>query len=132
MASTLFGYSIEEDDGKLVITVHGTFAETAARQLREELSQGRGVSLIQRLSPLGPLGYLVSRGSAEKAAATGDQADLMDLEETGRALASDEILNQGVDQSLRAFELEMARFRAALDQAKNELRDPAEDSGATT
>ena len=108
--STLFGYSLEEQDGKLVITVHGEFAEAAIRYLREEFSQGRGLSIIQRLSPLGPLKSLIPQGSSD------EEEGLMDLAEAGRALNSDEILHQGVDQSLEAFNREMASFREAMQQ----------------
>lgn len=110
--STLFGYSIEEQDGKLVITVHGDFAAAAVRFLREEFSQGRGLAIIQRLSPLGPLkSFLPQAGEEEQ-----EEEGLMDLSEAGRALNSNEILHQGVDQSLEAFNRELAAFRDSMRQ----------------
>jgi hypothetical protein len=108
--STLFGYSLEEQDGKLVIIVNGEFAEAAIRYLRDEFSQGRGLSIVQRLSPLGPLKSLLSNPKSD------EDEDLMDLGEAGRAMNSDEILNQGVDQSLEAFNRELASFREAMQQ----------------
>lgn len=108
-SSTLFGYTLEERDDTLVITVHGTFAGTVVRYLRDELSEGRGLSLIQRLSPLGPLRGMLMRRSIEE----GDD-ELLGLDEAERGLGTDEIMNQGVDQSLDAFEQEMLRFKAAM------------------
>jgi hypothetical protein len=107
--STLFGYSLEEQEGKLVITVHGEFAAAAVRFLRDEFTQGRGLSIIQRLSPLGPLKSLLPQTESEG-------EDLLDLAEVRRALTSDEILHQGVDQSLEAFNRELTTFRESLSQ----------------
>jgi len=114
---TLFAYNLEEQDGKLIITVHGELAKTAISHLSEELSQGRGLALIQRLSPLGPLRGLLNRSIAES-----DESDagLMDLEKTGQALDADQILNQGVDQSLEAFERELAQFKVEMEGSKME------------
>jgi hypothetical protein len=112
--STLFGYSLEEQDGKLIITVHGEFATAVVRFLREEFSQGRGLSIIQRLSPLGPLKSLLPQPGSEEEEE--EEEGLMDLAEAGRALNSDEILHQGVDQSLEAFNRELAGFRDAMRQ----------------
>lgn len=108
--SMLFGYSLEEQDQKLVITVQGEFAEAVIGYLREEFRQGRGLSIIQRLSPLGPLKSLLAQQSA------GEEEGLMDLAETGRALTSDAILHQGIDQSLELFNRELADFREAMQQ----------------
>ena len=107
-SSTLFGYSLEEQEGKLVITVHGEFAAAAVRFLRDEFTQGRGLSIIQRLSPLGPLKSLLPQTASE------GEEGLMDLTEVRRALTSDEILHQGVDQSLEAFNRELTSFRESL------------------
>ncbi len=119
--STLFGYSLEEQEGKLVITVHGEFAAEAVRFLRKEFGQGKGLSIIQRLSPLGPLKSLMSQSGTE-------EEGLMDLAEARRALTSDEILHQGVDQSLEAFNRELASFREALHQYQSCVGGQAQSS----
>jgi hypothetical protein len=120
--STLFGYSLEEQEGRLVITVHGEFATEAIRFLREEFGQGRGLSIIQRLSPLGPLKSLMSQSSAE-------EGGLMDLGEAREALTSDQILHQGIDQSLEAFNRELAKFREAMQQYESRSGRSAPSAG---
>jgi hypothetical protein len=120
--STLFGYTIEEQDGKLVITVHGAFAEAAIGQLRDELTSGRGLKVISRLSPIPPLGRLLRTKRYEAEAAAREVAAGAAEEQE---LSTDQLLSQGVDENLGTFEQQIAEFKKSLAEIKSELKPAA-------
>jgi hypothetical protein len=109
--STLFGYSVEDNDGKLTITVEGAFAEELLRYVREGVKSGKGSLLISQLLPVRALRRLMSASvniTDSQAGTTGP----------GKALSIEEIFNQGVDQDLDTFEEQLALMRASLDDNK--------------
>lgn len=120
--STLFGYSIEEEDGKLVVTVDGLFAAEALRALRENVSQGRGYSVLSWLFPVHRLSRLMSAsvGIAQTGkhyqGEQGTPSQRLDLES---------IFSQGIDQDLGAFEQQMQQFRTALIDMSQTAAEPA-------
>jgi hypothetical protein len=116
MTETLFGYTIEHDDGSLVITVRGEFAGSAVRQLRERIQGGGSPSVLALLSPLVPIGRLLSAPVEVRS----------DVEGGGQApVIDDEALDQRITQSFAAFQQQMEQFRAAL----NELKGPGAPAG---
>jgi hypothetical protein len=110
--STLFAYMIEEDDDKLIITVEGPFATGALRSLRASLIQGRGLSILSRLSPLGPLGRLMS---ATVDLTSSEEAADSNAEPPDRRLDLQRIFNQGIDQNFESFDQQLREFRNLLD-----------------
>ncbi len=112
--NTLFGYSIEENDGSLVITIRGTLAEAAIRQLRAGLESGGTLPLQSLLSPLLPIGRLLSAPIALEPAQE-PEAEAATLPDTG-------VLSQELEQTYAAFQEQMREFRARVDELKAEQR----------
>ncbi len=106
--STLFGYSIDDDNGKLVVTVNGDFAEEILRNLREQAKAGRGY-LLSRLLPIKSLGRLLSR-----------RVDLITPGEGGNEedLDMNQIFSQGIDEGFGSFDAQMKKFRESLKTAR--------------
>ncbi|MBW4421891.1 MAG: hypothetical protein KME13_22175 [Myxacorys californica WJT36-NPBG1] len=94
----LFGYSVDEDDGKLLITIDGLLAETAIRQIRDNAQTGKGGQLLSQLLPISSVHKLMS--VEEK-----PQDEVLTLEQ---------ILGQNVDQSFSAFEEQLADLKASI------------------
>lgn len=120
--STLFGYTVEDNDGKLVITVEGVLAEEVLRYLREGAKSGRGAMLISRLLPVRSLGRLLYA----PVNLTTNQV-LKGEEGEGNQMSIEQIFNQGVDQNLDTFEQQLALMRAALEEKEggtNAEREP--------
>jgi hypothetical protein len=92
----LFGYTVDEDDGKLLITIDGVLAETAIRQIRDSAQVGKGGQLLSQLLPMNSLYKLLSTESP--------QAEL----------TLEEILGQNVDQSFAAFEEQLAELKSSI------------------
>ena len=99
---TLFGFSIDDDEGKLIITVNGALAESLTKQLREETQAGRGGQLLSRLLPLGSFHKLLTFSP------TPDQTS----EDT--SLSLEQMLGQNIDQTFASFEQQIADLKAAL------------------
>jgi hypothetical protein len=115
MAETLFGYSIDEDDGTLVVTVRGTLAEGAIRQLRQRVESGETWPVKTLLSPLVPLGRLLSSPVQLRSEAVHAPAWTQ---------VDEDALNQQVDQTLAAFTQQMEEFRVALAELEEEPTKP--------
>jgi hypothetical protein len=94
----LFGYAVDDDDGKLVITIDGALAETAIRQIREGAHAGKGGELLMELLPISSLHKLISR---EKPAE--------------EVLTLEQLLGQNVDQSFSAFEQQLQELRSSIN-----------------
>jgi hypothetical protein len=109
MASTLFGYNVEEDDGKLVITIHGVLAEGMLRTIHSEAQAGKGSQILSKLLPLKSL-YRVLSGDMD------DSAE--------NSLTTEQIFSQSVDQTFQSFEQQITELRATLS-------DVNRSSGAT-
>jgi hypothetical protein len=58
--SRLFGYAVDEDEGKLLITIDGMLAENCIRQIRDSAQIGRGREMLAQLLPVGSLYKLMS------------------------------------------------------------------------
>ncbi|AJC82538.1 hypothetical protein IE4803_PB00499 (plasmid) [Rhizobium etli bv. phaseoli str. IE4803] len=97
-SSRLFGYAVDEDDGKLVIVIDGLLAESCIRQIRDSAQTGRGGELLSRLLPVSSV-YKLMSGQEERA------------EET---LSLEQLLGQNVDQSFASFEQQFADLRQTL------------------
>jgi len=117
-AATLFAYSVEDDDGKLVIKVGGAFAEKALRNLNQGLTSGTNVPIAAFLSPLRPLRRLFSAQVAlqERKAFVSESPTQEEAEES---------LNQSVDQTLAGFKEQMAEFRKSLEEFGAEIKSSA-------
>jgi len=99
----LFGYSVDEDDGKLLITIDGVLAETAIRQIRDSAEAGKGGHLLSQLLPVKSL------------------YKLMSVEERPQeeALTLEQILGQNVDQSFSAFEEQLTELKTSIETLKS-------------
>jgi len=102
--STLFGYTVEEDDGKLVITLTGSIAELLLRKYTAE-----GIDQDPRLlSSLLPFGHLGSRPVL-----FGSQTPRK-MERQDHPPDIKEIFGQGFDRSNGEFEAQLAEYRNLL------------------
>jgi hypothetical protein len=96
--SRLFGYSVDEDEGKLVITIDGLLAEGAIRQIRESAELGGGGKILSELLPVNSVYKLMS--AREQA--------------PEEALTLEQILGQNIDQSFSDFEEQLAELRNSI------------------
>jgi hypothetical protein len=111
----LLGYSVEERDGSLVITLEGSLAAEALRSLRSKLDAD-GVSLASLVAPLFPFRRLASGGAlASPGAARPSPAALLSPE------VAERLTTQVVEQSLVDFQEQLAEFRAAFEALKTKL-----------
>ncbi|UPJ69372.1 hypothetical protein [Bradyrhizobium sp. 191] len=103
--SRLFGYAVDEDEGKLLITIDGILAESCIRQIRESAQLGKGGQMLAELLPASSL-YKFMAGPDKP-------------EE--EPLSLEELLGQNVDQSFTSFEQQLAELRESI----TELSKPA-------
>jgi hypothetical protein len=101
---TLFGFSVEDDDGKLIITLDGALAEGLTKQLREETQAGRGGLLLARMLPAGSLHKLLSFSNPEKP-------------DENEALSLEQMLGQNIDQTFASFEQQIADLKSVIAEA---------------
>jgi hypothetical protein len=126
-AATLFAYSVEDDDGKLVIKVGGAFAEKALHNLNEGLTKGTNFPIAAFLSPLKPLRRLFSAQvalQAGKGFVVGGESTTMQEDTEGS-------LNQSVDETLAGFKEQMAEFRKSLEAFGAEIKSSASQATKT-
>jgi hypothetical protein len=107
---TLFGFSIDDDEGKLIISVYGAMAQALTKQLREEAQGGRGGQLLARLLPLGSFHKLLTFSPAAEEA----------TEDT--SLSLEQMLGQNIDQTFASFEQQIADLKSALAEPKGDGR----------
>ncbi len=100
--SRLFGYAVDEDEGKLLITIDGLLAENCIRQIRGSAEQGRGGHLLAQLLPVSSLYKLMSGEGEEKS--------------KEEALSLEQLLGQNVDQSFASFEQQFSELRESIAQ----------------
>jgi hypothetical protein len=97
---------VEDDEGKLVVTIHGLLAEGLVRQIREDAQAGRGGQLATKLLPLDSLYKLMSSSPPES------------KEEGGETLTLEQILGQNIDQTFAGFEQQIADLKSSLAEFK--------------
>ncbi|MGN6109752.1 MAG: hypothetical protein ACTHU0_31885 [Kofleriaceae bacterium] len=121
--STLFGFSIEETDGKLVITLDGSVATSVAQRLRDEIDAGRGVELLRYFAPVRGIRRLLHSSHPVRIAARTAPAPAP--EDSGKVAAAplpiDQIFNQGFEGGLDGFEKQLSEFEASLGSFEQEL-----------
>lgn len=118
-SESLFAYSVEEQDGKLVITLQGRVAEDALRGIRSDIEAGHSRAFRGLLSPLVPLRRLVS-----SAVRLRGRERLLEGEEAEDA-AGGNLLSQEVEQGFSAFQQQLRDFRQSLDELRGEVATPA-------
>jgi hypothetical protein len=106
--STLFGYTVEEDEGKIVITLTGSVAETL---LKKYTADGVGDN-PRLLSSLVPFGLLSSRPVM-----LGARTPVRKAEPAAETLDIKDIFGQGFDRSHTEFESQLAQYRDLLGTA---------------
>lgn len=110
--STLFGYTVEDDDGKLVITVTGALASSLLQRFSAD-AVGQNPRLMSSLLPFAELGSRAVqlqprrplRPSRPMEAAPPPDAEPPDIKE---------IFGQGFDRSHSEFEAQLAAYRELL------------------
>lgn len=115
----LFSYNIEENEGKLVITIEGLYAQTAIKHLRSEVETGRGWRALARMSPVGPLNRL-SRQAARLHELEAQNPEL-DTKDGAAPIDLDVIFNQGFAETYQDFGNHLDRFAQSLVQLKAEF-----------
>jgi len=115
MPTTLFNYSIEEDENKLVITVGGTLAEEAMRSLRDTAGAGAAFGLQTLLSPLIPISKLLS-ASVGLAGEQGTQ----DWGGGGQPGDEEDYLSQTIDQTYEAFQQQIREIQTSIESLSAE------------
>jgi hypothetical protein len=113
----LFSYSVDESDGKLVITVDGLYAQAAVQHLRAEVETGGGWWALSELSPMRSLNRLARRR------ALGNPVD-PNANHTGE-IDLDVIFNQGFADTYEDFGKNLDRFADSLVQLKSEFDENA-------
>jgi hypothetical protein len=107
--STLFGYTVEDDEGKIVITLTGSIAETLLQKYTAD-GLGQDPRLLSSLVPFGLLSsrpvFLGPRHQARKAEPA--VPETLDIKE---------IFGQGFDRSHTEFETQLAQYRDLLGTA---------------
>jgi hypothetical protein len=98
--SRLFGYAVDEEEGRLLITIDGVLAENCIRQIRESAEIGRGGRMLAQLLPVSSLYKLMS--GEEK-----PQEEQLTLEQ---------LLGQNVDQSFASFEQQLTELRESIEE----------------
>lgn len=123
-SESLFAYSVEEQDGKLVITLQGRVAEDALRGIRADIEAGHSRAFRGLLSPLVPLRRLVS-----SAVRLRGRERLLEGEAAEDAAGGD-LLSQEVEQGFSAFQQQLRDFRQSLDELRGEVATPAPAAAA--
>lgn len=103
--SLLFGYSVEENGGKFVITLAGTLAVPIMQDIAANI--GPGGTGAPGLPTMFPYSLLASH-AVRMAAQAGSQAD----EQEDATLA--DIFGQGFDKDLGEFDRQVGRYRELL------------------
>lgn len=101
--SLLFGYSVEEDDGKFVITLAGKLAVPIMQDIAANVG-ARGNNGVTRMFPYSLL--------ASHAVGMAGQANAEPAEQSETQLA--DIFGQGFDKDLGEFERHLERYRSLL------------------
>jgi hypothetical protein len=109
----LFAYSVEEQEGKLVVTVGGVLAQESLRRLRAAMETGGSLSLQTLLSPLVPIGRLLSVPSRLASSPSDLPASASIAAPSAHEVEN--LLSQEVDQSLNAFREQLAEVQEALE-----------------
>jgi hypothetical protein len=105
--STIFGYTVETDEGKLVITLTGSMAQTLVERYSSDgLTQNP--RLLQSLLPFGHLGSQSVYVRPHAPSRERPSADQLDLKE---------IFGQGFDRSRAEFESQLEEYKSLLTPA---------------
>lgn len=135
----LFGYSIEENEGKLVITVDGVYAQAAIDNLRSEIGAGRGWGALSQLSPIGGLNRMARRAAQQqrRIGAISAMPEMPDDDEAqppdGEAeLDLGTIFNQGFADTYEGFSKRLDRYGASLAQLEKEFQSDQGSKAASS
>jgi hypothetical protein len=115
-SSKLFSYNIEENDGRLVITIEGAYAKSVIDYMRSEVDAGRGWRVLSRISPVGPIHRLSRQAFRAQQEQEQDEAAA-----EGGALDLDTIFKQGFAETYEGFASGLDRFGATLNELRTEL-----------
>ncbi len=103
--SLLFGYSVEENGGKFVITLAGTLAVPIMQDIAANIGpSGAGTTGLPMMFPYTLLASHAVRMTAQAGGETEEQEDA--------SLA--DIFGQGFDKDLNEFDRQLGRYRALL------------------
>jgi len=119
----LLGYTLEETDNKIVITVDGEYATTAVEHLRAEMKAGRGWRVLSSISPMFGLARL-ERGASRRAAASALEG--AELSDDGSDTFDDKIIDlnvetifkQGFANPYDAFAARLKEYKSTLEEDK--------------
>jgi len=114
----LFGYSIEENEGKLLITAEGLYAKSLLENLRAEVEAGRGWRVLSQLSPVGAI-HRLSRNAFLAQQRLAEEGVEDDAEQKG--LDIEAIFKQGFAESYQGYVQQIDRFGATLNELKAEF-----------
>jgi hypothetical protein len=118
----LFGYTIEETDDKLIISIDGVYATRAAEHLRSEMEAGQGWRALATISPMYGLKRIERRAMKTQARLKGGSVgDIDDRVSGDLELDLDTIFKQGVSNPYEAFETQLDSYRSALAQIKADV-----------
>jgi hypothetical protein len=120
-AAKLFSYSIEDSDGRLVITVDGIYAKAVIDYMRAEVEAGRGWHALSQFSPVGPIHRLARRAFWTHQEPDPRDDDAARPDATAKELDLDVIFKQGFAETYDDFTQQLDRFGAALTQLKGEF-----------
>src|SRR5437667_4231104 len=110
---TLFGLTIEDDDGNLVFTVNGVLAQGLRKQIRNESEVGRGGELLAKLMPFGSFYKLLTFTPP--------------IESGSDELSIEQMLGQNIDQTFASFETQIAELKSSLTEIPEQQVKPSSD-----
>ena len=123
----LFGYSVEEDDGKLVITIEGASTAQLTKYVKQEVEGGRGWRAMASLSPFVGLNRL-SRRAQVALERPAEEKTITDTT-TNLDIDIDTIFKQGFANPYAEFETHLNAYRQALAELRQDLKP--EEAGYT-
>lgn len=122
--SILFGYTVEEVDGQLVITVAGTMAAAILQDIAANVGSGRGGSAtVPMMFPFSALASQAVHLMSPRELPSGEGK--IDIKE---------IFGQGFDKNRSEFDAQLAQYRDLLniDIARSSESSYVDDGGQTT
>lgn len=121
-ANKLFGYSVEEAEGRLVITIDGVYAQKVTEHMRSEMEAGRGWYALSHLSPISQINRMARRATwvEHQAAAAATEATDAEPDEL-QELDLDKIFQQGFSDDYDGFASQFEAYSRALTQLRGEF-----------
>lgn len=120
----LFTYSIENKDGKLVVTIGGSLIQESLNNLNAQMEKNSNLNVNALLSPILPISRILSNSMTLSAAES--------YQNVSNSNANyDEFLNQSIDQTYEDFKQQMQQIKESIEELKPEKQTQYSQSQKT-